>query len=76
MSRRLAPTLVIILQIYARVPHTLPVVVYSEPSSPLQHSHSAMEKLIYMAENRLSMVHSPAQVMGGTAPVTLDGGLV
>ena len=50
-------------------------VAYSEPSSPLRHSETAVSKLLYMAEQRLPVVHSPAPMMGGTAPVTLAGGL-
>jgi trimethylamine---corrinoid protein Co-methyltransferase len=50
-------------------------VVYSEPSSPLRHSETAAGKLLYMAEQQLPVVHSPAPMMGGTAPVTLAGGL-
>jgi trimethylamine---corrinoid protein Co-methyltransferase len=50
-------------------------VVYSEPSSPLRHSETAAGKLLYMAEQQLPVVHSPAPMMGGTAPATLAGGL-
>ena len=45
------------------------LLLYSEPTTPLQHSRTATEKLLYMAE------HSPAPMMGGTAPITLAGGL-
>lgn len=51
------------------------ILLYSEPSSPLRHSKSAMEKLMYMAEQNLPVVHSPAPVQGATAPVTLGGAL-
>jgi trimethylamine--corrinoid protein Co-methyltransferase len=51
------------------------LLLYSEPSTPLQHSATATGKLLYMAENSLPIVHSPAPMMGGTAPVTLAGGL-
>jgi trimethylamine--corrinoid protein Co-methyltransferase len=51
------------------------LLLYSEPTTPLQHSRTATEKLLYMAEQRLPIVHSPAPMMGGTAPVTLAGGL-
>jgi trimethylamine--corrinoid protein Co-methyltransferase len=47
--------------------------VYSEPSTPLQHSVEAVEKLLYCAENCIPITHSPAPMMGGTAPVTLAG---
>ena len=49
------------------------LLLYSEPSTPLQHSQTATEKLLYMAEQGLPIVHSPAPMMGGTAPVTLAG---
>ncbi len=51
------------------------LLLYSEPSTPLKHSETATGKLLYMAENSLPIVHSPAPMMGGTAPVTMVGGL-
>jgi len=51
------------------------LLVYSEPSTPLKHSETATGKLLYMAEQGLPITHSPAPMMGGTAPVTLAGGL-
>ena len=51
------------------------LLLYSEPSTPLQHSRTATGKLLYMAQQALPVVHSPAPMMGGTAPVTLAGGL-
>lgn len=47
--------------------------VYSEPSTPLQHSVEATEKLLFCAERAIPVTHSPAPMMGGTAPVTLAG---
>jgi trimethylamine--corrinoid protein Co-methyltransferase len=52
------------------------LLIYTEPSSPLRHSFSAVDKLLYMAGQGLPIVHSPAPVQGGTAPVTLAGALV
>jgi len=52
------------------------LLLYSEPTTPLQHTRTATEKLLYMAEQSLPIVHSPAPMMGGTAPITLAGGLV
>ena len=52
------------------------LLLYSEPTTPLQHSRTATEKLLFMAEHRLPVVHSPAPMMGGTAPATIAGGLV
>jgi len=51
------------------------LLLYSEPSTPLKHSETATGKLLYMADHSLPIVHSPAPMMGGTAPVTLAGGL-
>jgi trimethylamine--corrinoid protein Co-methyltransferase len=51
------------------------LLLYSEPSTPLQHSETATGKLLFMAEQSLPIVHSPAPMMGGTAPVTMAGGL-
>ena len=36
---------------------------------------AALDKLLYMAEQSLPIVHSPAPVQGGTAPVTLAGAM-
>jgi trimethylamine---corrinoid protein Co-methyltransferase len=51
------------------------LLLYSEPSTPLKHTKTATGKLLYMAQHSLPVVHSPAPMMGGTAPVTLAGGL-
>ncbi len=47
--------------------------VYSEPSTPLQHSREATDKLLHCARYSIPITHSPAPMMGGTAPVTLAG---
>jgi len=49
------------------------LLLYSEPSTPLIHSETATAKLLFMAEQGLPVVHSPAPMMGGTAPVTPAG---
>jgi trimethylamine--corrinoid protein Co-methyltransferase len=51
------------------------ILLYSEPSSPLQQSETAVDKLILMAEAGLPIVHSPAPLMGGTGPITMASGL-
>ena len=51
------------------------ILLYSEPSTPLQHSRQATEKLLFCARHRIPITHSPAPMMGGTAPVTLAGAL-
>jgi trimethylamine--corrinoid protein Co-methyltransferase len=52
------------------------ILLYSEPSSPLQQSETAVDKLLLMAGYGLPVVHSPGPLMGGTAPITMAGGLV
>lgn len=49
------------------------ILLYSEPSSPLQHPLEATEKLLFCAQHKIPITHSPAPMMGGTAPVTLAG---
>jgi trimethylamine--corrinoid protein Co-methyltransferase len=51
------------------------ILLYSEPSSPLQQSETAVDKLLLMAEYELPVVHSPAPLMGGTGPITMASGL-
>ncbi len=51
------------------------LLLYSEPTTPLQHSATATDKLLFMAGEGLPVVHSPAPMMGSTAPATLAGGL-
>ena len=48
---------------------------YSQITSPLKHSETALGKLLYMAEQALPTVHMPSPMMGGTAPVTMAGAL-
>ena len=45
-------------------------IIYSEPSSPLSHSDTAVEKLLLCADWGVPLIYSPAPVMGATAPVT------
>jgi trimethylamine--corrinoid protein Co-methyltransferase len=52
------------------------ILLYSEPSSPLKQTETAVDKLILMAKNGLPIVHSPAPLMGGTGPIKMAGGLV
>ncbi len=49
------------------------LLLYSEPTTPLQHGREAIDKLLFMAEYALPVTHSPAPMVGGTAPVTLAG---
>ncbi len=57
----------------SRYPNLL---LYSEPSTPLRHSLEATDKLLYAAQHAVPVTHSPAPMMGGTAPVTLAGAVV
>lgn len=50
--------------------------LYNEPSSPLQYSTEAVQKLLYIAEKRLPIINVPAVMMGATGPVTPAGALV
>ncbi len=50
--------------------------VYSEPTTPLQHSLEATDKLLFCAEHKIPITHSPAPMMGGTAPITIAGAVV
>jgi len=52
------------------------ILLYSEPSSPLQQTETAVDKLLLMAEYELPVVHSPGPQMGAVVPITLAGGLV
>ena len=49
---------------------------YSEPSSPLQHSVEATQKLLFCAEKRIPLIYISAPVSGASAPVTIAGSLL
>lgn len=50
--------------------------LYTEPISPLLLAKESTQKLMYMADQGLPVVFSPAVITGGTGPVTLAGGLI
>jgi trimethylamine--corrinoid protein Co-methyltransferase len=50
-------------------------VLYDEPTSPLVHTKEALEKLLFMAENRLPINYSPGIMAGGTSPMTMAGSI-
>jgi len=52
------------------------LILYAEPSSPLQHSQMAVEKLLLCAERRLPVVYIPTVMLGATGPVTSAGALI
>lgn len=49
--------------------------LYSEPSSPLQHSAEAIDKAIFAAEKHIPVVYTPCIISGATSPATLAGTL-
>jgi trimethylamine---corrinoid protein Co-methyltransferase len=51
------------------------LLAYLEPTSPLQHSDTALRKLLRMAERGLPVVYAPGPVEGASAPVTPAGSL-
>jgi trimethylamine--corrinoid protein Co-methyltransferase len=50
--------------------------LYAEPSSPLNHSKTAIEKLLLAAEKRIPVIYTPCPIAGATVPMTLAGALV
>jgi trimethylamine---corrinoid protein Co-methyltransferase len=52
------------------------LLAYLEPSSPLKHSRTALEKLAFLAGRGLPYVYAPGAIAGATAPATLAGTLV
>jgi trimethylamine--corrinoid protein Co-methyltransferase len=52
------------------------LLLYSEPTTPLSHSTEAVDKLLFCARSRIPVTHSPAPMIGGTAPVTIAGAVV
>jgi trimethylamine--corrinoid protein Co-methyltransferase len=51
------------------------LVAYLEPTSPLQHSETALRKMLMMADKGLPFIYAPGPVEGATAPVTPAGSL-
>jgi len=51
-------------------------VIYTEPSSPLEHSKDATEKVLYAAEKSIPAIITPCPSAGGTSPATMAGVLV
>ena len=47
--------------------------LYAEPSSPLNHSKEAVERLIFAAERGIPVVYTPCPSGGATAPVSMAG---
>ena len=51
------------------------ILSYSQATTPLQQPEDSLEKLLYMAEQGLPMVHQPSPMMGGTTPVSMASAL-
>jgi trimethylamine---corrinoid protein Co-methyltransferase len=49
---------------------------YSEPTAPLMHSYNAVRKVFFCAEKGIPICYTPGDILGGSTPVTLAGGIV
>lgn len=52
------------------------IILYAEPSSPLQHSEEAIDKLLLVAEHNLPVAYVPGSVMAAATPATMAGTFV
>ena len=52
------------------------MILYAEPSSPLQHSRTALQKLLLCAEKRVPVMYVPALMLGASGPVTSAGAII
>ncbi len=52
------------------------LIQYSEPTAPLSHSYGAVNKLFLCAEKGIPICYTPGDLLGGSTPVTLAGGIV
>ncbi len=48
---------------------------YGQPTTPLLHGEDSTDKLIFMAEAGLPIVHQASPMMGGSAPMTMAAAL-
>lgn len=51
-------------------------IIYIEPSSPLNHTKEAVEKLLFAAKKGIPAIYTPCPSAGATAPATIAGMLV
>ncbi len=51
------------------------ILCYSQVTTPLVHNRDSTDKLLYLAELGIPLVHQPSPMMGGTAPMSLAGAL-
>ena len=49
---------------------------YSQPTSPLQHSHDALGKMFACAQAEIPVVYPPGMIPGATAPCTMAGTII
>lgn len=52
------------------------IINYAQPTSPLQHSGDALEKMFVCAEYGIPVVYPPGMIPGATAPVTIAGAII
>lgn len=51
-------------------------ILYCEPTSPLVCTKDSIEKVMYMAKNRLPVLYAPCPMNGATSPITCAGSLI
>jgi trimethylamine--corrinoid protein Co-methyltransferase len=51
------------------------IIHYSEPTPPLFHSYGAVQKLFLCADRGVPITYVPGAMLGGSAPVTIAGGV-
>jgi trimethylamine--corrinoid protein Co-methyltransferase len=51
------------------------LLLFSPPVAPLRHPKEGMQKLLYMAENKLPIAYVAGVLAGATGPVTMAGSL-
>ena len=49
------------------------IILYIEPTSPLQHPPESIEKLLLCADAGIPAIYCPAPMTGATAPITVAG---
>ena len=49
--------------------------LYAEPTTPLTHPKTAVQKLLFAAEKRIPCIYTPCPIAGATAPITGAGAL-
>jgi trimethylamine--corrinoid protein Co-methyltransferase len=49
---------------------------YSEPTAPLMHSFNAVRKVFFCADRGIPICYTPGDILGGSTPTTLAGGIV